>query len=40
MNYIIHLTQRCNLRCKYCYENKKEKEINFENIQQLIDFYL
>lgn len=37
MNYIIHLTQRCNLRCKYCYENKKEKEINFENIQQLID---
>ena len=37
MNYIIHLTQRCNLRCKYCYENKNEKEILFENIQKLID---
>lgn len=37
MNYIIHLTQRCNLRCKYCYENKNEKEISFENIQKLID---
>lgn len=37
MNYIIHLTQSCNLRCKYCYENKKEKEISFKNIQLLID---
>ena len=37
MNYIIHLTQCCNLRCKYCYENKNEKEISFKNIQQLID---
>lgn len=36
MNYIIHLTQRCNMRCKYCYENKNEKEISFENIQKLI----
>lgn len=37
MNYIIHLTQRCNLRCKYCYENKNENEISFKSIQQLID---
>lgn len=37
MNYTIHLTQRCNLRCKYCYENKSENEISFENIQRLID---
>lgn len=37
MNYIIHLTQNCNLRCKYCYEKKKEKEISLKNIQLLID---
>ena len=37
MNYIIHLTQRCNLRCKYCYENKGNKEISFDNIQKIID---
>ena len=37
MNYIVHLTQACNLRCKYCYENKKEKEIEFNKIQLLID---
>jgi len=37
MNYIIHLTQKCNLRCKYCYENKKDREISFEKVQKLID---
>lgn len=37
MNYIIHLTQRCNLKCKYCYESKNHKEISFDNIQKLID---
>lgn len=37
MNYIIHLTQRCNLRCKYCYESKNNKDISFKNIQQLIE---
>ena len=37
MNYIIHLTQHCNLRCKYCYENKGNREISFDNIQKLID---
>lgn len=38
MEYIIHLTNRCNLRCKYCYQNKKDKEIDFENIKSLIDY--
>jgi len=41
MNYIIHLTEACNLRCKYCYENnyynKINKEISFENIKLIID---
>lgn len=37
MNYTIHLTDYCNLNCKYCYENKKKKEISFENIKLLID---
>lgn len=37
MNYTIHLTNRCNLRCKYCYEHKQDRDISFENIKSLID---
>ena len=37
MNYIIHLTDRCNMNCKYCYEHKKDKEITFDNIKKLVD---
>lgn len=37
MNYILHLTQHCNLKCKYCYENKGVNELSFENIKLLID---
>ena len=37
MNYTLHLTDRCNLRCKYCYENKQSRDIAFENIRLLID---
>ena len=40
MEYIIHLTDKCNLRCKYCYENKKESDIPFEYIKDLIDYEL
>ena len=38
MEYIIHLTEKCNLNCTYCYENKKNKEISFESIKNLIDY--
>ena len=38
MNYTIHLTDRCNLNCKYCYENKENEDISFENIKKLIDY--
>ena len=37
MNYTIHLTGKCNLRCKYCYENKNNTEISFNHIKALID---
>lgn len=38
MNYTIHLTNSCNLRCKYCYEtNKNNNKISFENIKLLVD---
>lgn len=37
MNYTIHLTGKCNLRCKYCYENKNNTEISFDHIKALID---
>lgn len=38
MEYIIHLTDKCNLNCKYCYENKKNMDISFENIKRIIDY--
>lgn len=37
MNYTLHLTQKCNLNCKYCYEKRGEKELSFENIKFLIN---
>lgn len=37
MNYIFHLTRRCNLNCKYCYENKGIEDLSFENIKLVID---
>ncbi len=38
MNYTLHLTENCNLKCKYYYEkNITNKEISFENIKLLID---
>lgn len=39
MNYILHLTDDCNLNCKYCYEKDKYKhnKLSFENIKIVID---
>ena len=38
MEYIIHLTEKCNLNCTYCYQNKRIKDIKFEDIKNLIDY--
>ena len=38
MEYIIHLTDKCNLNCAYCYEKKRNRDISFENIKNLIDY--
>ena len=38
MNYVIHLTDKCNMKCKYCYQEKTERELSFENIKKLIDY--
>lgn len=38
MEYIIHLTEKCNLKCTYCYENKRNRDILFEDIKNLIDY--
>ena len=38
MEYIIHLTENCNLNCSYCYKSKKKKDISFENIKNLINY--
>lgn len=41
MDYTIHLTEKCNLNCRYCYEkNKKCVDIEFEQIKKLIDLEL
>lgn len=37
MNYVLHLTNACNLNCKYCYQNKNNRELDFENITAIID---
>lgn len=39
MNYTLHLTDDCNLNCKYCYEKNKYKHnrLSFENIKSVID---
>ena len=38
MEYVIHLTEKCNLNCTYCYEKKRNKDISFEDIKNLIDY--
>ena len=40
MNYSIHLTNRCNLRCKYCYQEKCDQDISFDDIKNLINYQL
>ncbi len=37
MHYTLHITDRCNLRCKYCFENKKDNDLSFENIKSILD---
>ena len=37
MDYVLHITDECNFRCKYCYENKCNKKLSFENIKSLIN---
>ena len=39
MNYRLYLTENCNLKCKYCYqENKTINEMSFETIKSIIDY--
>ena len=37
MEYVLHLTDNCNLDCKYCIDNKKDKNIDIEKIKMIID---
>ena len=39
-NAMILVTNNCNLRCKYCYENKSNKIIDFRVMKDSIDFIL
>ena len=37
----LHLTNACNLRCKYCYfTNKNKKEANLDLIQKTLEYFL
>lgn len=39
MNVSIFFTNKCNLKCKYCYErNKREKSITYDLLDQTIEF--
>lgn len=39
MNYRLYLTENCNLKCKYCYqENKTINEMSFDTIKAIIDY--
>ena len=38
MTYTFHLTEKCNLNCKYCYEGKKgNNELSFFDIKKVLD---
>ncbi len=38
MKFTIFVTQQCNLRCSYCYIEKKQKTISFTTAEKVIDF--
>lgn len=38
MNITIELTNACNLRCKYCYQDHKSNNISIKEAECLIDF--
>ncbi|MCX7747045.1 MAG: SPASM domain-containing protein [Clostridia bacterium] len=41
MNVTIHLTNRCNLSCKYCYVDKKNHQsMNLENAKKAVDMVI
>lgn len=35
----LNVTQRCNLKCKYCFVHQQPKEIDFNTAKDAIDFY-
>lgn len=37
LDYTFHLTEKCNLNCKYCYEGEKgDKELSFDSIKTVL----
>ena len=38
MNYILHMTDACNFRCKYCYETKNPRNLDIDNIKSILDY--
>lgn len=40
LNSCINITQKCNLRCKYCYENKSSGTISIDDAKKFIDLLL
>lgn len=40
LNTCINITQQCNLRCEYCYENKTSGVINIDTAMKFIDVIL
>ena len=40
LDVTLNTTQQCNLRCKYCYEDKTKGELSLENAKKFIDLLL
>lgn len=35
--YVIHVTKKCNMECRYCYEQDKTSEYTWNEIKELLD---
>ena len=40
LDVTLNTTQQCNLRCKYCYEDKTKGELSLEDAKKFIDLLL
>lgn len=37
MHYTLHLTDRCNLACTYCYVHKRKTDMSLDTAKRVVD---